>query len=232
MKPTVLFIALPLLVFLCTDLRAQVPPEQLVPLPGDFAEYRPEFSTFLQNMIGEIGGRTEESYGTGMGRLSYESAGAEVRVYTTTLPIEEVRERYFELFADALLAQGAPPDAIPQFRDYLDGDIIEEIESDPMVHADPSIIEEYLRAAGAETALQWVECYRELHPGLTGMRGRTFLITLDELTGRRPDAAEAPEEYTLVEVEVQQPFIDPVACRVDDGTAITYSVFRMVASDE
>ncbi len=210
---------------------AQVPPEQFVPVP-DFAEYQPEFSQMMQAMIDEIGGREEEIGGTGMEFVSYESVEADVRVYTTSLSVDEVREKYFGLLIEDLRAQGIPAEAIPQFKQFLEDEVIEAIESEPMASAEPDMLESYFREAGAETSMHWIECYRMLYPELQNKMNRTFLIEMDERRFQRRDTGDAPKEFTLIEVEVQQPYIDPVRCTVENGTAITYSVYRMVVVEE
>ncbi len=226
-----IFIVLFVISFTFGKTTSQIPPEQIVPLP-DFAEYQPEFSQMMQGMIKELGGREEENWGTGMEILYYESVDADVHVYTTSLSIDDVRAKYFDLFVEDLMAQGAPPEAVPQFKQFLEDEVIEEIESDPMVHVDPDMLEAYYREAGAETALQWLECYRKLHPELLKKRSRTFEIEMDERRFRRRDAGEPLTNFTIVEVEVQQPFINPVVCELVDGTAITYVIYKMVASVE
>ncbi len=221
------------LVILLPSVKAtgQVPAEQLVPLP-DFAGYEPEFSQMMQAMIGELGGREEESRGTGMEFLYYESVEAEVRVYTTSLSVDEVRTKYFDLFIEQFKAQGVPSEAMPELKRFLDDEVIEEIESEPMVQVDPDMLEGYYREMGAETGLQWLECYRTLHPELQNKRSRSFIIDMDERRLQKQDTGEPLAEFTLVEVEVQQPFIDPIGCIIEDRTAITYTVYRMVATDE
>jgi hypothetical protein len=208
---------------------SQVPAEKIVPSP-DFAEYQPEFSHMMQAMIGELGGREEESGGTGMEYVYYESIEADVQVYTTPLSVDEVREKYFDLFIEDMKAQGIPVEAVPQFKQFLDDEVIDEIKSEPMADGDPDILEAYFREAGSESSLQWIECYRTLYPELKNKVSRTFLIEMDELRFHH-GSGESPTEYTLVEVEVQQPYIDPRGCKIENGTAITYSVYRMVAVD-
>ena len=231
MKHTPAFSILMAVVFLSGICFGQLPDRPLVPLP-DFAEYRAEYSSFMTDMYKEIGGRTEESYTTGMDHLYYESVDADVRVYTTSLSVGEVREKYFELFIEDMKEQGIPAEAVPQFQHFLEDQVIEEIDSESMADADPDVLEAYFREAGGESSLRWIECYRTLYPELQNKMSLTFLIEMDELRFQRPGGGDPPTEYTLVEVEVQQPFVDPIGCKIENATAITYSVFRMVAVDE
>jgi len=230
---THLYICLSILVILLPIGKAttQVPPEQLVPLP-DFAEYQPEFSQMMQAITGEMGGREEESWGSGMEYAYYESVEADVHVYTTSLSVDDVREKYFELFIEDMKARGIPPEAVPQYQQFLDDEVIDEIEPEPMADADPDMLEAYFREAGAESSLRWIECYRTLYPELQNKMSRTFLIEMDELRFQQRGSGDPPSEYTLVEVEVQQPYVDPVGCKIENATVITYSVFRMVAVAE
>jgi len=226
-----IFIAVLVIILPFGNATGQAPAEQLVPLPG-FAEYQPEFSQMMQAMMDEMGGREEKSGGTGMEFVSYESVETNVRVYTTSLSIDEVREKYFDLFIEQFKAQGVPSEAMPDLKRFLEDEVIDEIESEPMADADPDMLEAYFRETGTESWLQWIECYRTLYPELQNKMNRTFLIEMDERRFQRRDAGDAPTEFTLVEVEVQQPYVDPVGCKVENGSAITYSVYRMVAMDE
>ncbi len=211
----------------------QAAPEQLVPFP-DFATYQPEMSKLalelsrqmedIESMSGSIidGGR----------HIRYESVDMDVRIYTTSRPIHEVRDLYFDMMLQTMKSEGMPADALEQLEDFLEYEVFYEIEEEPMLDFDLDLVESYYREAGLTAILDWITCYRELLPEIEDKTAESFMIEMNELQLRRPDTIRDGTNFYIIEVEVEQPYVNVVDCRLVDETIIIYNIYRMVAAVE
>jgi len=231
---TLLILTIFLFVFSSSDqCFGQAPPEQLVPLP-DFAEYQPEFSKAVLALALEMEDidAMERSTYDGRRHIQYEAIDMDVKIYTTSHSIEEVRELYFDLFINSMQQTGMPSEALEDFEEFLEYEVIETVEEEPMLDFDLDMIEGYYSEAGLTEMVGWIGCYRELQPEIENIMKKTFMLEMDELMFRQPDTIEDGSNFYIVEVEVEQPYVDIVDCRLVDDTIIIYSIYQMVVSIE
>ena len=220
-----------LLVALFTGAFAQTDHEQLVPLPA-FAEYHASLTEDMKGIHSELGSiRESMSYQDGE-RLSYKAVASDLMVYTTSLPIDRVRSEYIDLFLDAMQADGAPPEAVEQFHFFLEKEVVSDIEQEQLIPGDLNTLENYYEQSGVSLPSGYFDCMRKLQQESGERMSSVFLIEMDEAQYRSADAPNRFEDYTVVEVEVQQPFIDTQNCRITEETAIIYQVYDMVMTVE
>ncbi len=198
---------------------------EMVPLP-DFADYCPELTEKWPDVTPEAV-REGMSYEGGQA-LSYESAAVTVSVFTTDHSPAEVRQLYMELLMQQMEAQGAPPPALDQYADFLDRQVFSDTESGPVIDGDPDVMEQQYAGAGIESPPGLFDCLRELYPQLAERAGSRFLIEMDQLQFLPDEAVEPGLEYAIVEVEVENPFVNLVDCSFSEETLIIYRVYDMV----
>jgi len=221
-------------VFVCSlnnQCLGQATPEQLVPLP-DFAEYQPEFTKTVLALALEMEDMDamERSTYDGRRHIRYEAIDMDVKIYTTSHSIEEVRELYLDLFLRSMQQTGMPPEALEDFEEFLEYEVIETVEEEPMLDFDLDMIEGYYSEAGLTEMVGWIRCYRELQPEIENIMKKTFMIEMDEFMFRKPDTIKDGSNLYIVEVEVEQPYVDIVDCRLVDDTVIIYKKYEMVVS--
>ncbi len=219
-----------LLIFLPNEqCSGQATPEQLVPFPG-FAEYQPEMSRAVLDLALQMEDMNvmEGSMYNGSRQIRYEAVDMDVRVYTTARPIQEVRDLYFDMIFQSMQPEGVPPEALEQLKEFIEYEVMEEIETAPIIDFDLDMMEDYYREAGLTEIVKWIGCYRDLQPQITDKVRETFAIEMNELQFHRMETVEDEMNFYIVEVEVEQPFIDVLDCSVKEETVIMYNIYRMV----
>lgn len=211
----------------------QATPEQLVPFP-DFATYQPEMSKLALELSSQMED-IDSMHGSiidGERHIRYESIDMDVRIYTTSRPIHEVRDLYFDMMLQTMKPEGMPADALEQLEDFLEYEVFYEIEEQLMLDFDLDLVESYYREAGLTAILDWITCYRELLPEIEDKTAESFMIEMNELQLRRPETIRDGTNFYIIEVEVEQPYVNIVDCRLVDETIIIYNIYRMVATVE
>ncbi|MFO8033183.1 MAG: hypothetical protein R6U22_11650 [Desulfohalobiaceae bacterium] len=211
----------------------QLTPQQLVPVP-DFADYHAEMSAEFLKMSGQMEDMDvmESSVYDGRRYIRYEPIGMDVQVYTTSRSIHEVRGLYIDLILKSLRDRGMPPEALDEYGDFLEYEAIETVEDEPVLDFDLDLVESHYRESGLTEIVKWFECYRELQPQISDAMKETFMFEMDELQFRRTDEIQDGMNYYIVEVEVSQPYVDMLECRLVEDTLIIYNIYRMVVSIE
>jgi hypothetical protein len=208
----------------------QTTPEQLVPYPT-FATYQPKMSRLALELSLQMEDK-ESMHGIiteGGRQIRYESVDMDVRIYTSSRSIHEVRELYFDLMLQGMKPEGMPPDALDQLDDFLENEVFYEIEDEPMLDFDLDLVESYYREAGLTAILDWISCYRELVPDIENKTTESFRIEMNELQLRRTDTIRDGMNFYIIEVGVEQPYVNVADCRLVDETIIIYNIYRMVA---
>lgn len=211
----------------------QATPEKLVPFP-DFATYQPEMSELALELSLQMDD-LESMHGSiidGERHIRYESVDMDVRIYTTSRSIHEVRDLYFDMMLQTMKPEGMPADALDRLEDFLEYEVFYEIEEQLMLDFDLDLVESYYREAGLTAILDWITCYRELLPEIEDKSAESFMIEMNELQLRRPDTIRDGTNFYIIEVEVEQPYVNVVDCRLVDETIIIYNIYRMVATVE
>jgi len=101
-----------------------------------------------------------------------------------------------------------------------------------MLDFDLDLVESYYREAGLTAILDWITCYRELLPEIEDKTAESFVIEVNELQLRRPDTIRDGTNFYIIKVEVEQPYVNVVDCRLVEETLIIYNIYRMVATVE
>lgn len=197
----------------------------MVPLP-DFADYRQGISEAHYNQ--EAGRKIEGSTYEDGEMIRFESTGLSVSVFTTSYPIEEVRQMYIEKMVGQLRAEGVPADAVAQYAVFLEQEVVSDISGEDLLYDDPDTLENLYRDAGIDIHEGYFDCLRQLRPRIQGKTGKSFVIEMDERQFRAGMEDPAEEGYSIVEVEVMQPFINTADCTLTEETAIIYRVYDMV----
>ncbi len=210
----------------------QALPDEMVPLPG-FAQEDPDLSAHLEEIDHIIGGGVREGSVYEDGRLiRYRSVESSTRVFTTPLSIEEVREQYVDLMMAEMQEEGMPPDALMQYRGFLESEVVTDISEGSAMHGDPDMIEEIYAREGIELPADYMDCLRSLQPRLEGLPAKAFSIEMDERHFRQRDPVPPGGYFTIVEVEVQQPHVNTMDCDITEETTIVYQAYQMKISDE
>ena len=229
MKKTVKIIAA-LMLFQAGYTLGQAPPEQMLP-PPEFAEEHQDLSNHAEEMEGIIGGLAMEGTEYEHGQMiRYAAVDHDTRVFLTDLPVEEVRNQYLELLMEDMEAQGMPPEALEQYRGFLETEVVQPVSTDAFHTGDMENLEQYYRQAGIELPAGYVECLREIDAMLEGQTGQSFSMEMNERNLRREDPVQPGDYFTIVKVEVQQPYMNTLDCSIMEETAIIYTTYRMQLS--
>ena len=206
---------------------AQAPPEQMVPLP-QFAEEQAELSAHVSELEEAIGGSQREgaTYENGQ-MIRYRAAAHDTRVFTTSLPIETVREKYLKLMLSGMEDEGMPPEAITQYRDFLESEVVQPVMTDAILAGDTKMIAQHYAQAGIDLPEGYLDCLRRLEPELEGKEGASFSIEMDERRFRQEDPVHPGGYFTIVEVEAHTPYPNTLDCEILEETTIIYKSYRM-----
>ncbi len=206
---------------------AQAPPEQMVPLP-EFAEEQVELSAHVNELEESIGGSHREgaTYENGQ-MIRYRAVAHDTRVFTTSLPIETVREKYLELMLSEMEDEGMPPEAIAQYRAFLEAEVVQPVTSGAILTGDVEMIARHYAQAGIDLPAGYLDCLRRLEPELEGKDGASFSIEMDERRVRQEDPVPPGGHFTIVEVEAHTPYPNTLDCEILEETTIIYKSYRM-----
>jgi len=229
MKKTVTIIAA-FLMFPGVYSFGQAPADQMLP-PPEFAREHQDLSVHAEELEGIIGGLamggTEYEHGQ---MIRYTAVDHDTRVFLTDLPVEEVRTQYLELLMEDMEDQGMPPESLEQYRGFLETEVVQPVSTDAFHAGDMETLEQYYRQAGIDLPAGYVECLREIDAKLDGQSGQSFTMEMNERNLRRQDPVQPGDYFTIVKVEVQQPYMNTLDCSIMEETAIIYTTYRMQLS--
>jgi hypothetical protein len=180
---------------------SQPRPEDLLIPPPEQARFDADLSAAATEQWSVMGAERRIS-GTGG---TWEGRDAQVYVYTTDQPFEDVHA----YFMDAARQRGMMQE---------NG----EIEEDPLDALPPDVFASVAEAEGIPQ--RFVDAYRELYPELEGRTGRTAEFSFFD--PRQSDGLR------IVDVEIMQPYANLFAGELREQTGIQYSVVTMAPADD
>ncbi len=207
---------------------AQMQDPPPVPSAEAFAEYHEQHSQQATEMA-----RTQIEHGDGLymsrfssspeGSYRCEQVDGEVRVYSTSLSIHEVRNRYIEYLVDTAKDHLPSPEALEQFRRQFIPQVVDEISSKPLVfdlEEMDMMIDMHEKMNMPYPQEEW-ECHRKLYPELKDKTGKGFAVEM------QVSRSMLTESYTHQRVIVSQPDIDIMDCTLSDKTWIHHTIYHM-----
>ncbi len=197
-----------------------------LPSPDAFAEHHEQHSqqaterarTEIEHWGGEYMAGSSER-----GRYTCEQVDEEVRVYSTSLSIHEVRNSYIEYLVDTVKDHVPSPEALEQFRRQFIPQVVGEISSEPFgfdLEELDMMIDMYEKMNMPYDQEEW-ECYRKLYPEIKDMTGKLFEVEMHR------SQSMLTESYTHQHVIVSQPDIDIMDCSLSDKTWIHHTTYHM-----
>lgn len=215
---------------------AQMPATMSIPSPDEIAFYHADQSREVTEMSRNMLKKSRGEYFAGTTREGFmecKQVDEDVRVYSTSLPVDEVRnwyvermvEHYHDFAADHAKEQGLPPEAVEEFRQVIVyevvGHLISEVEIEPLAWEDPDV----MMGMDLPYDKKWFECYRKLYPQIKDKMSKVFELDLyDNVTGQRA------ETFSYQGLHVQQPAIDYLDCQLSDKTWIMLTTYHMACT--